>query len=270
MATKKGKFLSGILGPVMLRRLNGQQIVSSRPDRSRVKQTQRSKMANNTFGSGSKLGKQLRLLFAPWIEGLYDYDMVNRLHSALMKSLVPARDIDSGCYNFDEESFKHLDGLEFNKWSPARARLDGIPSVEIEDGKINVRVPGTSVWSRIKYPGKTTHCEVTIAVAHLNLSDGLRVFTPYRETWDMIRPEMPSGRVEQEDLVFTMPALEGCLCIVSMFLKFYSLDRTFKHVYNHKKFSPGFICAAKNIPGEYKPTDDFFWVEMGGLKFEQF
>jgi len=270
MATRKGKFLTGILGPVMLRRLNGQQIVSARPDRSRVKKTERSKIANNTFGSASKLSKQLRMMFAPWIEGLYDCDMVNRLHSALMKCLIPSRDLDSGSYNFDEESFNHLDGLEFNKWSPGTISLYGATAATFKDGIINVRVPGTSAGAPIKYPRGTTHCEVTIAVAHLNISDGLRVFTPYRETWEVKKPEMTKGSIEQEDIMFTMPALKGCLCVVSMFLKFYALDRTFKHVYNHKRFSPGFICAAKNIPGEYKPTDDFFWVEMGGLRFEQF
>jgi len=279
MATKKGKFLSGLLGPVVLRKLNGQQIISGRPDRSRVKQTARSKISNNTFGSASKLAKQLRMLFLPWIEGLYDYDMGNRMHSALMKCLVPSRDLESGSYNFDESSFDHLRGLEFNKWSPANSSMRVEPSASIRDGIINVHIPGTSEfeqiiggtqWSPLKYPRGTTHCEVTIAVAHINLADGTRVSTPYRQTWEVKRREMMREGIEQDEINFTMPALEGCLCIVGIFLKFYHLDRTYKHVYNHKKFSPGFICSVELIPGEYKLTDDFFWVKMGGLTFEQF
>jgi len=91
MATRKGNFLKGSIGPVTLREVNGKQIVSKKTAPGTMQQTEATKKAAKTFGIASAFSSHLRQRLAPWIKQFHDSGMVNRVTTAILKCLIPCR-----------------------------------------------------------------------------------------------------------------------------------------------------------------------------------
>jgi len=49
MATRKGNYLTGVLGPLVLRVVNGKQVVSTRVKKGKIKHTEATKKSNQTL-----------------------------------------------------------------------------------------------------------------------------------------------------------------------------------------------------------------------------
>ena len=263
MATKKGEFIKGVLGPLTLRELNGEQSLSTRPAKGSVKQTEATKKASDTFGMASALGSHIRHLFSPWIEDLYDPGMVNRLSVDLYQCLLPCRDPDTQSYKFGASSFKYLEGLDFNLVTPLFRYLGFMPVVSYDNGMIHIRNSGTDDLQKVRFPAKTTGCEIIASVAQFRLADGKRVFAPARKSMELTLDDGGADVME-----FSFPVLEGCFCIVGIFLQYYSMRGRYLQAYNTKTFSPAGICGALIIPGKYQGQDELSWVKMSELKFK--
>lgn len=114
MATRKGKFLQGVLGSFVYRVVNGQQQVSSKPVPGTMKQTAATKAAFRNFRMASSLGGSIRNSLSDWINGYADWQIVNRLVSNLSAALIICQNADTRLYSFEENSFASLEGFEFN------------------------------------------------------------------------------------------------------------------------------------------------------------
>jgi len=79
MARIGGKFFRGTLGQLVYRVINGVQIVSTKPSPGLANQTPETLRNCNTFGMASGLGADIRKLFAPFLNGLTDPLMHNRV-----------------------------------------------------------------------------------------------------------------------------------------------------------------------------------------------
>ena len=100
MARYDGKFLRGVVGPVILKKSGNKQQVISRGRADTVKQSATTKQASRTFGMASGLsGQTKKILKEDW--GIADDGSVHaRLSSALNQLLMRTRDPVTGLYSF--------------------------------------------------------------------------------------------------------------------------------------------------------------------------
>jgi len=262
MATKEGNFLRGTIGPISMRASRGQQLVSQRPGKGGVKQTADTKKAANTFGMASRLAGHIRRSFANWIEGLCDSDLVSRLNTVTLECLIPFRDAETRLFKFVGSSFRHLERLDFNIKSPLMKYLVFIPQVTYVDGIINVQSPEPDDLKRIRFPNKYAIGELTVVVTQICLAEGKRMTKPHRQT-------LKIGANGMDRLNMDFPVLEGCLCIVAVFLRYYFNLGECISIINSRDFNPGGICGALIIPGKYQDDDDLEWKTMNNLNFIQ-
>jgi len=261
MATKKGNFIRGIVGPLIFRKLNGKQVVSSRIPAGTMKQTEATKQAAGNFGAASGLSKHFRLMNQSLIAGHNDSGMFNRLTSRFVESLNKSRDREDKGFKFSTDSFDSLTGFDFNINSPVADRMSLLPGLILEDSQLRLFYLETPEEIDLKFPVKSMDCEIIASMAVFNLKKGQRVFTS-----DLQQRVVKKKNPVINDLEFRFNAPQGCLCIVSILLKYYSVMDIRGTLVNTKQFSPAAICGAIVTPGTFKNTDNRNWLVMDKVK----
>ncbi|MCX2486518.1 hypothetical protein [Pedobacter sp. MR2016-24] len=252
MATVKGNFLKGMLGPVITKELNGQQVITSKG--RNPKQTEGTKAAAKTFGMASTLRRHITECFSFNLMGLKDSDQHSRMNKIMNTSLSGARHPLTKEFHFEKETFQNLKGFEFNLGLLANDQMNIKPVVHIDDGTLQVSFPDWELPSRLKWIKKSTYCIMTFTVVLCRLGDGLIARLP----------EMQSVRLEKgtDDVLngrsFTFNAPEGCLCITSVFLQYFDSFR----MLNNEKMSPAAICDAIVLKGTYAEETERLWMNM--------
>jgi len=155
--------------------------------------------------------------------------------------------------------------VEFNKSSPLTKNLDFTPLVNYSKGKISIKQPSTSNLSKIRYPTAATNCELTIIAVLFELENGYRSFSPMCQKHILGKGAKNPPIVDAE---FAIP--DGCLCIVSIFLNYFSLYDQYLEPQNSRTHSPGGISGAILSPGTYLDTNSLPWTNMHELRFPQF
>lgn len=258
MAKAKGKFFKGSVGPVVFKELNDQQVVCSKPAPGKMKQTEATKKAAGIFGMSSKLQNLVKEIFNRDLIDFHDKSFQPRLIKELNPILHQSRNADNGEYHFEEDSFKNLMNFEFNINSQLKDRLPIKPRITHEDNKLAVRFPDWETAGRLKFKRGEEYGMLTVSVALFRLKDGLQIKVPLRQT---IRLDKDiDDHLNGRQLLFDVP--EDCLCVVSMFLKYYNEYR----LLNHKDMSPAAIIDAVVTKGTYQETDNYQWTSMG-IKF---
>lgn len=262
MARVYGDFLKGIVGPVSLKVLNGIQVVSQRMWPGTMNQTVNTKKTANTFGVASSLACNVREVFQNQINGFADSGMVNRLNSRMTGILNICRDPESRLYNFEEDSFNQLTGFDFNMNSPLFKALRIVPDINFNEGILSITAPPAKVPAKLKFIARSTNCEVIASVGWFRLEEGEKTYSTIDQSI-VVKRELPN--LDQLSFKFDIP--NGCLCIVSIFLKYYLRVGKREVILNSKKYSPAGICAALLIPGKYEERDKQIWVGMNKLEF---
>lgn len=262
MARVYGNFLKGIIGPVSLKVLNGIQIVSQSIVPGTMKQTVKTIKAANTFGVASSLACHVREVFNNHINGFADSGMVNRLNGRMVGILNLSRDPETRLYNFENDSFNVLTGFDFNINSPLFKALSIVPYIKFNEGILNITAPAAKVPAKLKFIARSSHCEVVASVGLFRLEEGTRTHSTIDQSI-LIERQLPN--LDQLNFRFNIP--NGCLCIISIFLKYYSRIAKRELILNSKKYNPAGICAALLIPGKYEERDKQVWVEMNKLEF---
>jgi len=264
MATKKGKFLSGIIGLLKLSKRNEQQIVSTKPGKGKVNQTEATKKASNTFGMASALSNNIKKVYDEYLDGTKDSQLTTRLGTRILDSIRPCRNNETGRYRFERHSFKYLEGLDFNIESPLMRTLGFLTEVTYKDGLLNVKSMGENDLLKIKYPNKAKICDLIVSVALFKLSEGQYNFHPITQMLELTLDNTETGNL---DMNFEVP--NGCLCVASIFLMSY-------HIYlgryvrlNSRDFSPAGICGAYVTPGTFEGEETGHWITHDPMKFDQ-
>ncbi|SDZ84868.1 hypothetical protein [Pedobacter hartonius] len=261
MARQNGKFISGVLGPLVYRVVNGKQIISTKTAPGTIKQTTDTKRSADTFGMGSSLGASIRKTLAGQLSGFYDIGMISRLNGKMAEILGTCRNPKSRLYQFETNSFSRLDDFEFNANSEATNLLSKAPTVVLRDGILTIMLPKLVILQHLKFPNRSYKCEISFNVSLFRLRDGLMKAFPDTQSF-LITKNMKE--VDPDEFIFAVP--DGCLCVVSVFLNYLTAEKTGWKSINSKKFNPGCICAALISPGAYKDDGHIIWTKM--TKFE--
>jgi hypothetical protein len=257
MARQNGKFISGVVGPVVYSVRNGKQIVSVKAAPGAIRQTKNTKRSADTFGMGSSLGASIRKTLADQLFGLYDSGMINRLNGSMVEILGACRNPASGLYQFEMDSFSRLDEFEFNANSEVSNLLGRSPRVTLEDGIVSVLFHQSERLQYLKFPHRTFKCDININVSLFRLRDGLMKALPDTQSLVITKDMKEIGPYE-----FNFAVPDGCLCVVSTFLLYSTAEKTGWKSINNKKFNPGCICVALISPGTYKDEDNITWSKM--------
>lgn len=264
MATRYGNFLKGIIGSLIFKQRKGKQVVSERSAPGTIKHTAATKRASSTFGMATTLNSHIRQMFALPIGGFGDAEMVNRLNSKMIQILNLCRNPDTLLFQFDEDSFSNLAGFDYNVNSPLAKSLGSAPSYGFVNGILNLKLPSLAKPSKLKFPARSTGCEITASAALFLLEEGMKVYRPADQK--MIVQKV-SADLDGFDFQFEVP--EGCFGVVSIFLNYYSIKSGREVIINHKGFSPAGIAAAVFHAGKYVNNNGQSWVPMNDLHFNQ-
>ena len=260
MARQDNKGLHGTVGPVCYRVVDGEQYVYGKTPKGKMKQTAATKKSAVVLGKASRLGQNIRSCFDYDIAGFEDGQMNKRLTGVLAKSLHLSLDEAKDHYTFDAYSFKGIADLEFNQNSPLKDYLRVKPEVIFNTGEVHIFFPEADIRNYLKFPKHGADCELTVAICLVNLKEPGILRRAQRQT---IKADTDHQNLSGQEFNFTVP--EDCLCIVSVFLKFYSLGGT---LMNSKKFSPAAIIDAVITPGTFAEQKNKLWTKMHDLNFD--
>lgn len=261
MARRKGNLFTGILGPIVLKIVAGEQIATTRVEKGKMKKTPRMRKASDTFGLGSKLGGKIRLCFKSQTKQLMDTANVSRLSAILFELLKQARNEEDPFFSFDEHSFDSLAGYDFNSLSPLRKWLLVQPEIHFAESQIKISWPSLKLRTALKFPAKASLCKLTTAVTFFRLEDGYRLALPLKQ--ELI---LPRDQLMMEDLECTFPVPDGCLCILGFFLTYLTSAGPYGVELNSKKLNPAGIVWTIITPGTFIDDNNLGWFPMIDFK----
>jgi len=259
MARKDGNFLRGVLGGLVFRVVNGKQRVSTRP--GRIKQSRATRISNQTFGKASSLGGQIRKILYINVENNFDPTAGSRLTAALRKILGKCRNPETKRFDFQADSFSAVRGFDFNIHSRMENQMAVIPTVTATDGTLQVSVNEIAVSKAFNFPSESFKCELKVSLSLYRLKEGLAYAKTESQGLEMTKyMELLAAHT------FTFEVPDGCLCIVSMSLRFFNAGTTGWIPLYDKKINPSCICGALVTPGTYQQDKRKRWVDM--VRFE--
>ncbi|CAM4425498.1 hypothetical protein SAMN06265348_12143 [Pedobacter westerhofensis] len=260
MAKLIGNLLSGSLGPYVFRIVNGKQIVSRKEAPGTRKQTLATKAASRLFGDAANLGTQVRKTLAAQYPDLFDRIASNKISGHLFKALSTCKYPQTGHFEFGEDSFALMERLEFNPGSPVSSMMAKIPHVGLMKNYLVVFLSELVIPREFKFPKKSIRCEIVVAVSLFRLREGLMVELAEHQS---IVIEKDQVIVKPYEFKFEVPA--GCLCLVTVFLNYSTVNKNGWLLIKDNDFSPGCICGAIVTPGKYQGNDQRIWKKM--IKF---
>lgn len=236
------KAFSGLIGNLVFRTLEGQQIVQSRPDS--IKQTSNTKASASEFRHCSIWAKQLRLDLWAFLNKDTDSYMFRRLTGVFYKALMSNTNILKGQRTPLNANMSDLVGFDFNLNSPFKDYF--LPKIEVtadSQKQITVIVPELEPKTQVKYPERTMEAELLVYV----YAGTLIANAPITEAFVTI----PINRVAtvQPETIWTSPVLpDNHLVVVSAKLLYYTHNKfTGKNYLNTTQLSPSMILFANTI-----------------------
>ena len=106
--------LSGAVGPVYFRVLNGQGIVQAKPGRGKVKQAQATKRNASDFGVASSTAKKIRLAVGSLLKLQTDPMHYRRLTAKVHEAMLTGNDSPKGSRTLAGGTPKVLEGFQWN------------------------------------------------------------------------------------------------------------------------------------------------------------
>ncbi len=254
MAKFDGKFLRGIIGPVVLRKSGNRQQVVPKTPKGKVKQSAATKRASSTFGMASGLSGQIRTVLKEEASIAGDGSVHARLSSSLNQLLMRARDPVTRQYHFVADSFQALAGFEFNSARRLADKLPGRLELSLDDGLLHVDFPKGEQPRKLKFVKGANACKLTLSVALFRLAEGLvgrvaerRSLMVEKETFDL------SGA----SFSFEIP--NDCLYLLLVSMEYYKGQFPIVDVGQNT----GAVYHAQVVKGEYSQGKRFLWAESG-------
>jgi hypothetical protein len=257
MATRKGNYLTGVLGPLVLRVVNGKQVVSTRVKKGKIKHTEATKKSNQTFGMASAFATDVRYTIAEHVIGMSDYSMCSRLSGAFFSVFSKVRDKATRKYYFRTDSFESLLGFNFHQSYKVANRIATMPEMKLQDGIMEVSFPRINDADWMQYPYNSYKCTVKATVSLFMLKEGLMVSSAETQQKVVLK-----GIAVEEPLAFNFQVSNGCFYIVCLYLNYCATGKNGIILPPHIKMTAGTICYAGFAPGVFNPDNKMRWVDM--------
>ena len=237
MASRKGKFITGAVGPVVFRTYRGKQIISSkaRTDYHIAEGTMKNA---NTFGKSSTFACLIRDNLKDVITPNYDGTMPGRLVQEVVYTLTNARHPETNEFYFGPSSFAQLSGFQFNRNSLFNRSLSVEPSITVTDNMLTLHLPEFNVPKDFKFPLNATSCNINFSVMEFNLLEGTKK-KALRGTTTVANTKGLSPAQE-----WIVPLQEGWLSVVAISLNYVQQTFAGNVVLNNKEFCPAMIIKA--------------------------
>lgn len=257
MATQKGKFIKGTVGPVVYRPYRGKQVIQARPNFTALSQSKGTKEAASIFGIASNLAGEIRNHLEPGT-GFSDGTMFIRLTAELLYVLRGAKNPGAKKYNFKARSFERLDGFEFNINSPLRKQIFVAPVLRQEPDRIIVELPEMKIPQDLKFPKEASACLLGVSMVSFDLDYG------HVKPSELQYTELPYGYhyTPYPARNFEFELVPGCLGIVVMSLNYVSKTFNGNLVLNSKLFSPAVVLKAFVADGQVDPELTKSWKSI--------
>jgi len=256
MATSDGKFLHGGLGKYIYRKYRGRQVIQERPNGEHFRLTEASKKSGSLFGIASNLAAAFRDNLWDTISGFQDGTMVSRFNKEVLYAVRQAHDPQTMTYKFTNDGLERLRGFEFNMDSPLRNYFFIQPQINIQDQLLKVTIPEFSMPQAIKLPKETNDFKVCISLAMYDLVHG----KSKRETVKSVDVKNAFIQQKIESHQFDFELEPGCVCIVSVYLKYEQSTFSGSRSLNSKSCNPSAILKAFVADGEV--ADNLKWNEI--------
>lgn len=257
MAIQKGKYFTGLLGGLVLKIVNGQQVVVTKVASGKMKQTEATKAWSGTFGMASAFSSQFKraLGFAP---GSYaDPGLTNRLNTVMIKILKESRDTQTRLYHFQEDSFSGLTDFNFNIKSPVDKLLLIRPQINFVPGLLEISFPDSDKRPLIRFPKNSVRCKLTFDIVFFRLMDGLVSTNADQQSIIILNDQK---EINMDILNFTIP--DGCLYVATLFLEYAAAGKNDWRIVNDVNFNPCSILGTKITSGIYQNDNNRLWTEM--------
>lgn len=257
MAKLNGKFLRGLIANLIFKKSGNEQIVTSMPDN--VRQTTATKMASVIFGLASTLCSFIRDALVNELRMFKDGTMHHRLNALLIPILNNCRDMATDTFTFEADSFHSLTGLELNSHASLTRQLPGKLTVNVQDGLLNIAMPGGETARKLKFVKGSTACKMIFTVALFRLHEGL-VGRYAADQSLLIEKKAP----DLNGIAFSFEVPNDCLCLVTATLEYYSAGQPI----HDRNLNCCTIIEAIYIQGTYDKSRNFLW-NKGDLIFKR-
>ena len=254
MAVKKGKFISGSMGNVVYKEINGVQVMQSKPGKGGVRQTPATKESASIFGKASTLASFFRGRMHHVINDNADGLVVSRFTTAVSSVIRHCYSPQTKTFHFEKDSFQSLIGFDFNIKSPLQKSMWLMPESKLAENKLTITLPELKTHEELKFPKGTNLCEIKICVLLYRLEEGMEYKSAIVKTVEITSD---LAILEEQDIEFNIP--EGCFCIAAIGLHYYQVDQNVTTDRNSKIFNPAAICAAYNNEGTFNPEEPQRW-----------
>jgi len=232
----KKNFISGMIGNLVFRNLNGKQIVQSHP--RKFKQTKATKASGSEFRQCSSWARQLREGLFPFLIDQTDSYMYRRLTGQLYKALLSNTNLPKGGRTPLNADMKDLEGFEFNSHSPFKDYfIPKITTVLDTHRQLQVTIPELDLNTQVLFPSNVYHAELVV-VAYATSFD--HTATPVDASF--ILPLEKNAVIPQETVWTSPPIPEHYFMVVAAKLLFYTPNKfTGKNYLNSKTLNPASI-----------------------------
>ncbi|CAM3920584.1 hypothetical protein SAMN06265348_111161 [Pedobacter westerhofensis] len=253
MARVTGKHITGVLGPVNLRRYRRKQTMSIRAEK--IKQTAATIRCSNTFGKANLLVQSIRERFSFCTRGFYDGTMYNRMNSVMSMIFYESREVSTMEFAFSKKSFEKLADFDFNIKSPLLHSLRIKPEVSLDDNNlVTITLDAIKVPAQLKFQGKSTYCKIAFNLLIYSLKGSL-----FKGVSDLFSVIVSKDQKNLEEQMFQFKVPNGCLCLVVCYLDFWYNSAEYQILENNPAFNPAAIIAAIVSNGESEGNDDLKW-----------
>jgi len=245
MARIKGNKMTGSIGNITHKDTKNGHVASEKI--TVVRQSENTKNAGLLFGKASGLAGYIRSNMEPILDGLNDDGIHSRLVVEVYAILGRYYDEATLCYTFVKDSFRRLAGIDFNILSPLKKSLWVFPEITIEANSLVIHMPEFVNGKDLIFLSDTNLCLMQYQVSMYALASG------YYHNVITFEVEIPVKQkvIAAQEWSFVVP--NGCLAVVGFALHFCRMIGNRITMANSKTFSPGHLCGAFFIPGEFIP-----------------
>lgn len=232
--------LSGGMGPVYYRILNGEPIIQAKPGKG-IRQSDGTKASASNFGIASNLAKHIRLSLFPLLQNMSDSYMYTRFTPRIFKAVSNGRKQSENTPTLIEGDFSGLNSFQFNINSVFNDFCNLKPDFNREDdGKLAITVPAFSSNNTITSIESATHCEICYLVTAFDSQINIVTYQ------DVFKTTVTLNNSEIIPVVrwTTPPLAAGQLVIVTAAVFYFRYDKLMGFVpLNNKQLHPCEIAA---------------------------
>ena len=237
----KNKFLSGVIGNLVFRNLDGKQIVQSKPES--INQSKLTKLSGSEFRKCSQWAKMLRQHLSDFLIHQTDSYMYRRFTGRLYSAIQKNTSLLKGERTPLNSNLEDMVGFDFNSNSPFKEYFLPTMTVTLNNQRqVELFIPEFESKSEVVFPKQNGRAELLVYVVATSLQYNTSVEDAY-----IILPIIQNNSLIPET-VWTSPVLpEHHFVLVTAKIMYFDTDKfTVKNYINSKEINPACILLAEH------------------------